>query len=207
MAEQRALMSTCTAFRVLWLKPGQYQAEDDALSAQEAWQQQARDAAAAALAERLICKSLLRRQSTQEPHHPDFNEEYVQLDGVLHLSEHALQYLMRQEPVFLHELGAAFAIRWTDSHTFELYRASEEMYTANVVFSLALVHHHASLSPHEIAKLEQFVLDMPLRLSLYKPEDDESARVASCCWLRGPGGCLPLFWRLEYCFTFHGELR
>ena len=168
-------------------------------------QKQACDEAAAALEQRLSRRSLLTEPGPAE--HLNMYHQYTHLEGVLHLSELALQYLFRQEPAFLQtQLGPAFAGRWANSHTAQLHDEQESMRSEPIVFGLALVHHRTTLLPSEMVKLERFVLQMPSVLQRYAPGVDEGARVASCCWLRGLGGILPLYWQVAHAFTFHREL-
>ena len=143
----------------------------------------------------------------QPQEHPLLEDRYTRLEGTLHLTEQALQYLCSQEPAFLRDMaGPAFARQWAHLHTSQVCKEQEDMHTRPRVFSLSLVHHHTSLTPGEIAKLEHFVLRMPEQLCHFKPDVYEGLRVASCCWLRGLHGCLPLYWQVEHICTFHREL-
>ena len=143
----------------------------------------------------------------QQGTHPLMADDFLHLETVLQLTEQALQYLLRQKPCFLEDtLGPAFAQRCVNLHNTLLEGEETAIPDTPVVCSLTLVHHRNTLPPAAIAKLEQFVLNMPSELHDLSSSVALSARVPSCCWLRGPAGSLPLYWCVMHDFTFHRQL-
>ena len=143
----------------------------------------------------------------QEAAHALMEDDYLHIDGVLHLTEQASRFLTRQEPAYLQDgLGPAFADYCADQQV-DLLSDAGEMPSAAIVFSLTLVRCHAALQPHEINQLEHFVLKMPEMLyERFQEHAGEGCKVASCCWLQALGGRLPLHWQVGPWWTFHREL-
>ena len=208
--DQWALGNTCRAFRALWLKPAteceEYVAWESG-SAQDGWRRQACAEAAAALVARVSRRSLVVGRPSNQNSNPLMGDHHMHLESVLHLNDQALRYLSRQEPYFLQTtLGPAFAKRCAKDHMFLLQDEDADLPNTVPVFSLTLVHLRPALSPHELAQLEHFVLDMPSTLHGFETKGDDDPKIASCCWLKGPSGRLPLFWHVEHFFTFHRDL-
>ena len=208
-------MNTCTAFRALWLKRvpsaevGRSSGQCDSSkfkstvrlrpSARDIWQREAFAGAARLLAKRFSPR-LLETSATAE--HLLMGSVFMHLEGSLHLSERALQYLMRQQPDTLkHDLGPTTAQRCRGA----LRTLFDEHLMANcpsLVIRLSLLHHRETLLPHETEQLEHFVLRMPGVLREFDSPRGKAARVASCCYLKG----VPLYWQVAPADDYHRDL-
>ena len=206
--DQCALGATCRAFRALWLKPTIAREKyGHRRSAREEWRRRMWEEAAEALEARVSRRSLMINRQPHEDVNPLMGDHHMHLESVLHLNDQALRYLSRQTPYFLQStLGPAFAKCCAKNHMFLLQDEDADLPSTAPVFSLTLVHLRPALSPHELAQLEHFVLDMPATLHGFETKGGNYPKIASCCWLKGPGGRLPFFWQTEHFFTFHRDL-
>ena len=206
----RALSRTCRAFRSLWLTAvvSLPWGSDD--SAQARWRQDMAFGAALKTGCRncLSQRWLLKCRGPEDCVHPLLQDEYWHLEGVLHLNERALRYLVRQQPEFLEEeLGPAFADRCANYHKVSLYEEQHiDIEDHLTVISLTLVHHYAVLQPHEVARLADFVRRMPRAFRQYEDDVDVGSRIASCCYLKGQAGQIPLYWEVDPLVTYHRDL-
>ena len=210
LKDLRALASTCRAFRTLWLTfPSSLQwrpRETDSTLA--LWRQHASSTAARSLMSCVSQRWLLKTLGDEELAHPLLEDHFWHLEILLHLDQQTLQYLTRQQPGFLQEqLGPAFACCCADQYCSAPEGDDDHgVIGAPTVFSLTLVHHHAVLPPDEIAMLTAFVRHMPKTVLEAADDWAMKSRVASCCYLRGQTGQLPLLWQADSNITYHREL-